>query len=108
MAIDEDMLMWLLLEAGVDVREALELVLVNGGNQLGVSGRKHGLFSSELWVEVGGLALALDCRLEWGRHLEVGKLDPVNVAEEGVVLDVPLSGRAAAKTLLGVASQELQ
>ena len=107
MVRDGNMQTLLLLEARIDIREALELVLVDRGNKFGVSRGQHGLFSSELRVKVGCLALALACRLEWRLHLKVGKLDPVYVAEEGVVLDVSLASWTAAKALLRVARQEL-
>ena len=96
-----------LLESRVNVREALELLLLNRGDELRIGGRQDWLLGSELGVKVVRLTLGLGLGLERWWDFEVSKLGPVDLAEECVLLDVLFAGRATAEALLGVASEEL-
>ena len=82
--------------------------MLDRGNELRIGGRQDRLLGGELGVEVVCLTLGLSLGLEWRRDLQIGKLDPVNLAEEGMLLNVLFAGRTAAETLLGVAREELQ
>ncbi len=60
---------------GIHVGKALELFLVDGGDERGVGRRHHGLLAGEFLVKVGRVVLVLDLGLERWLHLRAAGLE---------------------------------
>jgi hypothetical protein len=71
------------------VCELLEVsLLLLGASQPLVDWRIHRLFGKEHFIEVARVIFVLHVRNEWGHHLLIGKLVPVYIYEEGMLLDI--------------------
>lgn len=82
----------------VDEGEALEVGLVDVGDDQLVGGRQDGLASREELVKIFG-SFAAHFWLEGRLNLAVFQLLPVDPPEEGMFSDVSLALRTAAQTL---------